>query len=183
MNSEVEIKYQVSSFPDIRERLRKDGARLLIPETAEINSVFDLPDGRLIAEGRLLRLREFHGSVLLTVKETCLPGPVKQRKEHQSGLSVSFEEAEEMLHSLGYIPVYSYEKKREIWEYENEVHVCLDTLHFGCFVEIEADTAKKVFDTGESLGFDPRYGIVESYRQLELLLPDTGKNSDYEGIS
>lgn len=175
MHSEVEIKYKVSSFSDVRERLREDGALLLIPETGEVNSVYDLSDGSLLAEGRLLRLREYQGSVLLTVKETCLPGPVKQRKEHQSGLSVSFREAEEMLQALGYFPVYSYEKRREIWRYENNVHVCLDTLYFGCFVEIEADTVKKVLDTGESLGFDRRDGIAESYHQLELLLANAGE--------
>jgi len=183
MNSEVEIKYKVSEFSEIRNKLQRAGSSLLVPESEEINTVFDLPNGRMLTEGRLLRLREFAGSVLLTVKETCIPGAMKQRQEHQSGLTISLAEAERMLEALGYYPVYRYVKKREIWEVDRGVHVCLDTLYFGCFVEFEADTEKKVAQAAESLGFSPETGIAESYRQLELLHSDVPVNDTGDSIS
>ncbi|MCD4708014.1 MAG: class IV adenylate cyclase [Candidatus Sabulitectum sp.] len=169
MFTEVELKYPVKDFREIRENLRRNGAMLICEPTEEKNTLYDLPDESLKHSGTLLRLREFGSEVILTVKEPGIPGAMKIRKEHETVLSISLRAAEEMLKALNYVPVFHYEKTREIWSQGEEIHICLDTLYFGKFVEIEADTQQKVSNASRVLGFNLREGLSKSYRQLQVL--------------
>ena len=173
MFTEVELKYAVKDFTEVREKLLMIGAELICKATEEKNSVYDLPDGSLRRSGTLLRLREFGEEVILTVKEAGLPGAMKIRKEHETLLSFSIHSAEEMLRVLNYVPVFHYEKTREIWSQEN-AHICLDSLYFGKFVEIEADTELKVRAASLILGLNPDEGLSQSYRKLQILSSSTG---------
>lgn len=167
MFTEVELKFKVRDFTQVRNYLLSAGAEQRYPETGEENTVYDLPNGSLKSSGVLLRLRNFGGKVFLTVKEPGIPGPMKIRREHEAILSVPMKAADEMLSALGYSSVYAYEKKREIWSMDRGIHICLDSLHFGMFVEIEGDTTEKVLETAVCLGFRPEDGLCQSYRQLE----------------
>jgi predicted adenylyl cyclase CyaB len=167
MFTEVELKFQVKDFVQVRENLLLAGALQVSEAGHEENTVYDLADGSLASSGCLLRVRAFGGEVFLTVKEPGIPGNMKIRREHESTLSISMKAADEMLSALGYSPVYHYSKIREIWAMGGHVHICLDTLHFGKFVEIEADTTLKVSETAICLGFLPEEGLNRSYRQLE----------------
>lgn len=169
MFTEVELKYQVSDFRAARDNLLKIGADRLCKATDEKNIVYDMSDGSLKATGRLLRLREFGEDVILTVKEPGPKGPMKIRQEHETLLSLSLSAADELLKALGYIQVFHYEKTREIWVLNENVHICLDTLYFGKFVEIEAGSMDEVSETCKVLGFVPTRGLVQSYRQLQLM--------------
>jgi adenylate cyclase class 2 len=166
MQTEVELKFRVTDLGTVREALAVAGAFLAHAEHRERNTVFDDPEGSLKSRGILLRVREYGDLVTLTVKEPLLPGGMKSRIEHQSNLDVPFEEAESMFLALGYLPVYRYGKEREIWNLAG-THVCLDTLPYGCFVEIEADSREKVLGCAEILGFKPEAGLSLSYAQLE----------------
>lgn len=169
MFTEVELKYPVNDFSEIRGNLRQAGAELICEAAEEKNTVYDFPDGSLKGNGTLLRLRNFNMEVILTVKESELPGSMKIRKEHETVISISFYAAETMLKALNYVPVFSYEKTREIWSIAENVHICLDTLFFGKFVEIEADSQLKVRNVSRILGLDPSDGLSQSYRQLQNL--------------
>ncbi len=173
MFTEVELKYQVSDFKAVRKTLRQIGADRLCRATDEKNIVYDMPDGSLKNSGRLLRLREFGDDVILTVKEPGLAGPMKIRREHETFLSISLSAADELLKALGYIQVFLYEKTREIWVLNEKVHICLDTLYFGKFVEIEAGSMNEVSETCKALGFIPTRGLKQSYRQLQLMRSTT----------
>ena len=94
---------------------------------------------------------------------------MKIRREHETLLSISIEEASEMLKALNYEPVYHYQKTREIWSLPDGVHVCLDSLYFGKFVEIEADTELKVSSAFKTLGLDISMGLRHSYKQLQKI--------------
>ncbi len=169
MFTEVELKYPVKDFSEIRNNLQKAGAELICKPEEEINIVYDLPDGSLKHSRTLLRLREFNSEIILTVKEPGLSGAMKIRKEHETILSVTFGQAEEMLQALNYVPVFHYDKIREIWSMGMGIHICLDSLYFGKFVEIEADTQLKVSNASRVLGLDPEKGTSKSYRSLQLL--------------
>ena len=166
MKAEVELKFQVTDFDAIRKILKDSGAVRTVMENHERNTVFDRPDSSLKRSGVLLRLRKFCNEVILTVKEPGLPGPMKNRKEHETKLSVSFNDAQNLLKVLGYNAVYRYEKTREVWS-TTSASVCLDKLHFGSFVEIEANSTEGVKAAAELLGFDLSTGLRESYRNLE----------------
>lgn len=174
MFTEVELKYRVKDFRRIKENLRQAGARLICEAVEEKNTLYDLPDGSLKRSGTLLRLREFGAEVILTVKESRFPGVMKIRKEHETVLSISLCAAEEMLKALNYAPVFHYEKIREIWGLGADVHICLDTLCFGKFVEIEADTQQKVSNASRVLGFNIHEGLTQGYIQLQVLSSSSG---------
>jgi adenylate cyclase class 2 len=166
--TEIELKYRVKEFDSVRKKLRDAGAELIREAAEERNTVLDLPDGSLRRGGTLLRIREFGKEVILTVKEPGVHSSMKTRIEHEAVLSVSFHEAAELFTALGYREVFHYEKTREIWSAGGHIHVCLDTLFFGLFVEIEADTQLKVRNTALILGFNPERGSAGSYRDLQL---------------
>ncbi|MCK5130924.1 MAG: class IV adenylate cyclase [Candidatus Sabulitectum sp.] len=169
MFTEVELKYPVKDFKEIKENLQHTGARLVCDATEEKNTLYDLPDGSLKHSDTLLRLREFGTEVILTVKEPKLAGTMKIRKEHETVLSISLHAAEEMLKALNYAPVFHYKKTREMWSFGEDINICLDCLFFGKFIEIEADTQLKVRNASRILGLNPNEGLCQSYRQLQVL--------------
>jgi predicted adenylyl cyclase CyaB len=167
--TEVELKYQVSDFVEIREKLGSAGAELVSESSQEENAVLDLPDGSLGNSNVLLRLRKFRNEVILTVKKPGPSGPMKIRKEYETVLSTSFKGAMELFAALGYREVFHYSKTRETWSLGGNIHICLDTLFFGKYVEIEADSMSRVSSTSKLLGLDPHEGLSSSYRKLQLM--------------
>jgi adenylate cyclase, class 2 len=168
LEAEVELKYEVPDFDQTIARLKKSGAELVHPFTGETNTVLDRSEGELFRSGRLLRIRSYAGRTILTVKGPCLPGPMKSRVEHETTLACGVEKAVALLKELGFVPVYSYRKRREEWSFGPGAIVCLDELSFGCFVEVEANSHEKVEELSELLGFSVIDGISASYRELEL---------------
>jgi predicted adenylyl cyclase CyaB len=167
--TEVELKYQVNDFVRVRDKLRGAGAELLWEPSQEENAVLDLPDRMLGNSNVLLRLREFRNEVILTVKKPGPSGPMKIRKEYETVLSTSFKGAMELFAALGYRQVFHYSKTRETWSLGENTHICLDTLFFGKYVEVEADSMSRVSSTSKLLGFDPHKGLSSSYRKLQLM--------------
>lgn len=166
MPAEVELKYQVTGFGIIRETLLEAGATVVHEEALEKNLVLDTIDGKIGKAGKLLRIRQYGDGVFVTFKEPVQPGPMKSRIENELKVDKSFNETLELFERIGCFSVYSYEKTREIWVC-NDSFVCLDSLYFGMFVEIEADSREKVAATADLLGFDPEKGLRQSYSSLE----------------
>ena len=167
MITEVELKYKVTTFDITKKKLLELGGEVLVAAQHEQNIVFDSSNNKLKKQGKLLRLRKFGDQVLLTVKEPVTSKRMKIRLEHESNLSISFEEAIQMLKVLNYEEVFFYEKEREIWVVNNSVHVCLDSLFFGNFVEIEGNTTEEVESMSQALGFNSANGIKTSYKTLQ----------------
>jgi predicted adenylyl cyclase CyaB len=169
MPLEAELKFRVEGFARVKEALREAGAELVSPESHERNAVLDNDAGEVGRSGMLLRVREYRGEVTVTVKEPLMEGPVKKRAEHELKVNKSFADAVKLFGAVGCHPVYEYTKKREVWKLGAAV-ICLDTLHHGTFVEIEAGNEEAVFRAAELLGFSPGEGLKESYAALEARL-------------
>ena len=87
-------------------------------------------------KGALLRVRKFGRYALATYKgPMAFEGGVKTREEVQTGVE-SFELAIQLFDSLGYKPVFRYQKFREVWRVR-EVEVVLDRTPIGDYFEIE----------------------------------------------
>ena len=166
MPAEVELKFKVTDFGKIRKILGETGAFVIHELANERNLVLDTMDRAIGKAGKLLRIRQYGDAVFITIKEPVMPGPMKSRIENELKIDKTLEEAQELFERIGCSPVYEYKKTREIWEC-NGSHVCLDSLYFGKFVEIEADSQEKVAATAALLGFDPAKGLRESYSSLE----------------
>ena len=163
---EIEAKLRVADHAPIREKLRRAGA-ILVGKGHESNLVFDDPAGSLRASGRLLRLRR-DDRARLTFKAPASSGAIDSRLKVRREVEVEvsdFESAREIVEGLGLWVVAGYEKDRETWRFHG-ASVCLDTLAFGSFVEIEGEPPA-IQRVATELGLDLRNGITRSYLDLQ----------------
>src|SRR5437762_9158561 len=135
MAQEIEVKFALKGRADLVRKLHDIGGQRLYPETFEDNIVLDRR-GELRTKGSLLRARKFGKYALITYKgPMAMEGGIKKREEVQTGVE-SFELAIELLDSLGFKPVFRYQKFREVWRVK-EVEIVLDRTPIGEFFEIE----------------------------------------------
>ncbi|MFZ2492394.1 MAG: class IV adenylate cyclase [Thermoanaerobaculia bacterium] len=163
MAQEIEIKFLLQDRKALVGRLSDLGAERLYPETFEDNIVLDRR-GDLRTRGALLRVRKFGRYSIATFKgPVSFNGTVKSREEVQTGVE-SFELAIQLFDSLGFKPVFRYQKYREVWRV-HEVEVVLDRTPIGEYFEIEGpmDIIRSV---AESLGMNIENGIRQTYAEL-----------------
>jgi adenylate cyclase, class 2 len=161
---ETEAKFYVRNLEGVEARLNSLGGALVQPRILEQNLRFDLPDGRLRSEGRVLRLRRDAG-VHLTYKgpDENLDG-ILTREEIEFEVG-DFDKARQLLEGLGYRMMFQYEKFRTTYDLAG-VHVMLDELPYGAFVEIEGRSADDIRAAAARLGLRWRSAIATSYHAL-----------------
>ena len=169
MALETEIKFCVQDFEALRKSLTAHGAEL-VSRCFESNAVYDDPGRSLKARGILLRLRS-DGRDLLTLKRPPDTPAGSTNFKHQEEFETGVTDpaaVRAMLDALGYAPAFAYEKLRETWSM-GAVLVCLDTLPFGKFVEMEGEESA-LRAAAETLGLDIAQGSAETYYALNLRL-------------
>lgn len=164
MAQEIEVKFPLQNRQELTRKLHELGAQRLYPETFEDNIVLDRR-GELRTKGALLRVRKFGKYALATFKGpmSIEAGGIKTREEVQTGVE-SFELAIQLFDSLGFKPVFRYQKYREVWRIR-EVEVVLDRTPIGDYFEIEGpvETIKSI--AGE-LGMNFEQAIRLTYADL-----------------
>ena len=195
---EIEAKFYVWDFEKIESRIRKLGALLIQPRVLETNIRFDLPDRGLSSSGRVLRLRQ-DTEARLTYKDSGrnVQGVIS-RTEIEFTVD-DFDKAKLFLEALGYEKLLVYEKYRTTYELhqtseilrnlEGLVHVMLDKMPYGNFVEIEGENAESIHAIASQLNLDINASIPASYSALfervrnALKLPFTDLTfANFEGI-
>ncbi|HEY1684772.1 MAG TPA: class IV adenylate cyclase [Tepidisphaeraceae bacterium] len=169
---EIEAKLRIADFSPLRAQLEKLGA-VRLGQRDETNIFFDTPDRRLLAADKGLRLRHQrdlatqHDQFILTFKGPNLPGPLKQREERELTIE-SATSAIALLKSLGYEPIFQFQKRREIWQL-NDCEIALDELpDLGKFVEIEGPSENAIQSLLQQLSLQNEPLIRESYVALLL---------------
>ncbi|HEY3474678.1 MAG TPA: class IV adenylate cyclase [Anaerolineales bacterium] len=165
---ETEAKFYVHDLERVKSRLEELGASLVQERVLETNVRFDLPDARLRAEGRVLRLRR-DTEAWLTYKSASKKEQGVQSREEIEFVVESFEKARQFLEALGYQKLVYYEKYRTtygIQPSEESIHVMLDELPYGNFVEIEGETIESIRDIAGQLGLRWESAIATSYHAL-----------------
>lgn len=165
---ETEAKFYVLDLNRVEVRLRELEAHLIQPRILETNIRFDLPDGRLRSERRVLRLRH-DTEARLTYK-----GPSQNEQGVLSRTEIEFtvedfEKARQFLESLGYQPVFYYEKYRTTYllqPSEALIHIMLDELPFGNFVEIEGENIESIRAVAKQINLIWDTAIAASYHAL-----------------
>lgn len=166
MAQEIEVKFPLKDRAALVGRLRSAGAERLYPETFEDNIVLDRR-GELRTKGSLLRIRKFGKYVLATYKgPVAYEGGVKKRDEVQTGLE-SFERAVQLFDSLGFKPVFRYQKFREVWRF-NGTEVVLDRTPIGDYFEVEG-SMDRIRAVVEQLDLNMDEAIRQSYAELYRL--------------
>ena len=166
MALETELKFLGVDFKVLRQRLRDFGGRCG-GRFLERNAVFDDAKARLREKNILLRLRR-DNEIVLTLKR-----PVQRTESFRFKVREEFEvrvqdfgAMTDILRGLGYEVWFRYEKVREKWRL-GACEVCLDTLPFGEFVEIEGPETE-IAALSAKLGLDGHPVSAKTYHELNL---------------
>src|SRR4030042_1840381 len=149
MSLEIEAKFWVTDLAEFRVRLLAAGGGVVTSRQLEHNERFDTPDGRLRRSGEVLRLRHDQRRTLTFKRALASPEVRTEIEIEVHDLTA----ARELLLSLGYIPLFVYEKFREILALDDTL-VMLDELPFGTFVEIEGPSLEAIGRAPARLGLD-----------------------------
>ena len=163
MPQEIEIKFSLRDRNDLVRKLHEIGAQRLYPETFEDNIVLDRR-GELRTRGSLLRVRKFGKYSIATYKgPMSIEGGVKSRDEVQTGVE-SFELAIQLFDSLGFKPVFRYQKFREVWRVR-DAEVVIDRTPIGEYFEIEGPI-DLIRSLAAELGMEMEQAIRQTYADL-----------------
>lgn len=139
---ESEVKLYVPDLAQVEANLLKIGAICTKPRILEKNIRYDLPDGSLTQEKRILRLRQ-DTEIRLTYKEPLADedqpdqeGNISSRVEVETVIQ-DIDAMDLILRHLGYHSYMVYEKYRTTYELEGG-EIVLDEMPYGNFVEIES---------------------------------------------
>lgn len=161
---EVEIKLYVRNLPQVEVRLIKLGAHLVQPRTHEINLRFDTPDGSLTRQARVVRLRQDTAARLTYKGPPSGVDGVRIRQEIEFTVS-DFQAARRFLEAMGLVISIIYEKYRQVYQL-GDLHVALDELPYGKFVEIEGPDSSTIRQACQQLELDFDKAVSESYTLL-----------------
>jgi adenylate cyclase, class 2 len=161
---ETEVKFYVESLAKTEARLIELGAHLVQERVHETNLRFDTAGRSLRKEGKVLRLRHDHTVKMTFKSDTTKNDGILSRKEIEFEVE-SFEAARELIESLGYEIVLFYEKYRKTYDL-NGLHIMLDELPYGDFVEVEGHDAASIREVTEKLGLRWSAAIPSSYGAL-----------------
>lgn len=162
---ECELKFRFATFVEAQELISSRGIALSGPVEEE-NAVLDSLDGSLSGKRILLRIRNAGGVTILTVKTPVEDSRMKIRKEYETEVCCPPQALEEMFAALGFRVARRYSKTRMTGRC-GDATVCLDRLHFGTFIEIEAGSPEALVEAASLLGLDPSDGLRENYLELE----------------
>lgn len=136
---EVEVKFHLTQPEALRRRLTDLGATSR-PKIFERNLRFEDPNHTFKAQKKLLRLRLDQTS-RLTFKSKPSPMDTECKVYRELEVTVSdFDAMQAILNAMGFRAVQTYEKWRQEFAWKN-VALCVDTMPFGHFLEIEGDEA------------------------------------------
>lgn len=161
---ETEVKFYVLDQQRIITRLQELKARLIQERVHERNIRFDWPDASLKAQGRVLRLRQDTQARLTYKGPSTHAQGVMSRREIEFSVE-SFESAWDFLGALGYHKLLLYEKYRATYEL-HDVHVMLDELPYGDFLEIEGENMASIRKAADRMRLDWQAAIGTSYTAL-----------------
>jgi len=161
---EIEAKFYVRDIKKIETCLQDLEARLIQPRVLETNIRFDLPDGGLRSEGRVLRLRQ-DTEARFTYKDA---GKNEQGVVNRTEIEFvveDFEKAKLFLEALGYQKLVQYDKYRTTYDLDT-CHIMLDELPYGNFVEIEGADIATIHNITHKLNLDLKTSISTGYIDL-----------------
>ncbi len=161
---ETEVKFFVRDLKKIELRLLEMKAQLIQPRVHEINFRYDLPDGSMRTNGRVLRLRQDINATMTYKGPSDLVDGVFSRVELETEIG-DFQTACKILDALGYVKILTYEKFRAVYEI-NGFHIMLDELPYGDFVEIEGASGAGIREMSAQIGLNIEAAVGAGYARI-----------------
>jgi adenylate cyclase class 2 len=169
---ETEVKIRVMDREAFERKLPGLGFERVTARTLEQNTLYDTPDRRLRASRQILRIRQYGGKWVITHKsvpsDLTVEGPHKSRVETETVVEDG-PVLGKIFESLGFSPVFVYEKWRTEWA-DRSGHCVLDETPLGVYAELEGpdawiDATAQQLGVGESQYITLSYGrIFENWR-------------------
>ena len=185
---ETEIKFRVADTAALEVRLAEIGFHLVTPRSFESNTLYDTPDRQLRVKRELVRIRNYAGHWLLTHKRVPDSGIGEDRHKHRVETETEFSDGEalaEVFASIGFVPVFRYEKWRAEWS-DNDGHCVIDETPLGVFAELEGPP-EWIDTVAEQLGVAAEARLTLSYGRLfEQWREQTGCSAEdltFEAVS
>ena len=178
---EIEAKFYVLDLDKVRMRLQSLEAHLIQQRVLETNIRFDLPDGGLLSEGRVLRLRQDTEARLTFKGSGTNEQGVLTRTEIEFTVE-DFEKAKQLIEALGYQKLVYYEKYRTTYDL-NGSHIMLDELPYGNFIEIEGEGIESIKAIANKLNLQMDKAVPASYHMLLIHLCEKHPELDPSELS
>ena len=187
MAYEVEQKFRVNGFSDVRSRLEELGGEFQA-ELRQVDSYFAHPARDFAVTDEALRIRQANGDCYITYKGPKIDATTKTRREIELPLPSgprTCEQFTELLESLGFRRLVDVCKRRSMvnvpWQ-GRMVEVSLDEVEgVGQYVELELTADAEEMDGARAcvgeLAERLRLSANERRSYLELLLQNSGQGS------
>lgn len=182
---ELEVKFYVNHLAGLEARLKDLGAQQVQARVHEINLRLDTPDLSLTDSLQVLRLRQ-DNQARVTYKGPGTPrGGVQVRQEFEFVVS-DFEAARSLFKALGYDVAMMYEKYRTVYDLDG-VHITLDEMPYGSFIEIEGEQPESIQSIARRLDMTWDRRVLDSYtaifEQLRAALGFEFRDLSFENFS
>ena len=162
-NLEIEIKFHLENPGATRAHIVALGA-ISLGRFFEINHILDNRERTLYRNRSLLRLRQADRACLTFKAPPAAPDREFKIREELEVEVADFPTTRKIMEKLGYTTVRIYEKWRETFEL-GSTHLCMDTLPYGDFLEIEGRAAN-IPALSEKLGFEWERRSLLNYHEL-----------------
>jgi adenylate cyclase class 2 len=163
-NQEIEVKFYINNLHEIHSHLLRMSAVAVQPRTHEINLRFDTPGGDLTQRMQVLRLRQDERVHITYKGPGQRSGGTYIRREIEFEAS-NFDSARLLFEALGYQVSLMYEKFRTTFDI-GQVHVSLDEMPYGNFLEVEGPNPESIHQVSQTLELDWETRILDSYTTL-----------------
>jgi adenylate cyclase, class 2 len=164
---ETEVKIRVADRHAFEQKLPVLGFKRVTARTMERNTLYDMPDRRLRNSRQILRIRQYGSKWVLTHKsvpnDLTEEGPHKNRVETETVVEDG-PVLGKIFESLGFAPVFVYEKWRTEWA-DQRGHCVLDETPLGVYAELEGPD-DWIDATAQQLGFSQSQFITLSYGRI-----------------
>lgn len=161
---EIEVKFFLTRINAVEHQIQNLGAEFR-DSRDETNIRYESGNEDLMRSKSLLRLRRAGQQTILTFKSEA-PEPQSDYKIHREyEVSVDdFRMMQNILESLGYHQAQVYEKNRRTYQWGTSL-LCLDTMPYGCFLEIEGP-GPEIRDLAEKLALSWDSRILMNYLEM-----------------
>lgn len=176
---EIEVKFFLADMEDVRQRLQKAGAESA-GRVFETNICFENASHDLLRNNSLLRLRKDHKATL-TYKDQPAGADSEFKVLEEREVAVSdFDTMRGILLALGFHQEQVYEKYRETF-YLGSTEICLDSMPFGNFLEIEG-RKEHIRDLARQLDMPWQRRILLNYRSIFMEIKE-GRGLGFSNIT
>jgi adenylate cyclase, class 2 len=170
MAREIEVKFPVKNFDEIRKKLKKRFRAKRVGEGLEKITFFDRPSKKLARRDMQLRVKEWRirprTVSTMTLKTPHKKGGTKYKEMKEEEIKINDARiAIGILEGVGFVESFRYTKYRDRWKLHG-VTIELDTLKDGRrFVEIEA-SKQHIRSMAKLLCLDMKTASTKGYVSL-----------------